>query len=69
MADKFLKVSRGFVNTVIYFRVPEAKVAEAEAEFATWEDDTDGHTSWVSGQGLGLDAVNWADRHMLGFGK
>jgi hypothetical protein len=70
MKDKFLKVSRGFANTVIYFRVPADKVDEADAEFATFEDANPGcHTSWVSGEGIGLDAVDWADRALIGYGS
>ncbi|PQV52916.1 hypothetical protein LX70_04022 [Defluviimonas denitrificans] len=68
MADKFLKVSRGFANTVIYFRVPENKVSEADAAFATFEDENPGcYAKWVSGQGLGDQPVMWEDRAYAGY--
>lgn len=68
MSDKFLKVSRGFANTVLYFRVPEDKAAEADTVFATFEDDNPGcYAAWVSGQGLGDEPVLWADRAMVGY--
>lgn len=69
MADKFLKVSRGFRNTVIYFRVPESHVEEATAYFSDFEDRNPGcYTEWVSGQGLFDRPVEWADRAYVGFG-
>lgn len=65
---KFLKVSRGFANTVIYFRVPAAKVSEADKKFATFSDDNPGcHAAWVSGQGLGDRPVDWDDRAYVGY--
>lgn len=65
---KFLKVSHGFVNTVIYFRVPVSQIAAADAEFATFSDDNPGcHTDWVSGQDLGNRSVDWADRAYVGY--
>lgn len=68
MADKFLKVSFGFQNTVIYFRVPEGDVDAVNARFAGFEDEHPGrHTEWVSGQGLGDRPVMWADRAYVGF--
>lgn len=66
---KYLKVSRGFVNTAIYFRVPESQAAEADAEFATFADDNPGcYTQWVDGRGLGDRPVEWDDRAMVGYG-
>lgn len=69
MTDKFLQVSRGFANTVIFFRVPADKVEEATREFDGFSDRNPGcWTAWVSGKGLGLDAVDWEDRAMIGYG-
>lgn len=66
---KFLKVSRGFTNAYVVFSIPQDRVAEAEAEFANFEDDNPGcSASWVSGRGYGLDAVDWTDRARLGYG-
>ena len=68
MTDRYLKVSpRGFANETVIFRVPEDRVAEAEAEYAGYEDDVDrgGWTAWVTGQVDPRDAVDWADRHRL----
>jgi len=68
MSDKFLKVSRGFVNTVIYFRVREDEMTEVSKHFEHFEDENPGcHTEWVSGQGLGDRPVLWEDRAYVGF--
>ncbi len=66
---KYLKVSRVFVNTVIYFQVPVDQVDAANSQFSTFEDENPGcHTAWVSGQGLGLGvAIDWADRAHVGY--
>ena len=67
---KYLKVSpRGFKNEVIYLKVPENKVDEANTEFAGYEDNLEqgGYTSWtddLAATRLGV-AVDWADRHMV----
>lgn len=67
MSDKFLKVSRGFQNTVIYFRVHASEVDEVNRYFERFEDENPGHhAAWVSGEGLGDRPVMWADRAFVG---
>jgi len=65
---RYFKVSpRGFVNEVIYYRVPRDKIAECEAEYANYEDNNRGNHAWC---GWTTDtkaywpgvAVDWADR-------
>ena len=68
MANRFLKVSRGIANTVIYFCVPEKDVDAANKQFDPFADENPGcYTQWVSGQGLGDRPVNWADRAYFGY--
>ena len=66
---QYLKVSpRGFANEVLYLRVPAADVDAANAEFAGYEDRTEGgHVSWThdtKARWTGV-AVDWADRDMV----
>jgi len=65
----YLKVSQGFVNTVIYLRVPADKVEEVDLLFADYADDGSGrHTSWTHdriARAPGI-AVDWADRAYVG---
>lgn len=62
---RYLKVSQGFANTVIYLRVPMDKVAEADAQFANYADDASGRwagwTTDLRAKAPGV-AVEWADR-------
>lgn len=62
---RYLKVSQGFANTVIYLRVPTDKVSEAERVFADYEDDRSGRWwAWTTDSNArepGV-AVDWADR-------
>ena len=66
---RYRKVSQGFANTVIYFRVPADKVPEVEAYFANYEDEGDGRWSaWTTDRKAtqpGI-AVDWADRAYVG---
>lgn len=62
---RYLKVSQGFANTVIYLRVPEDKVSEVDAYFAGYEDKNPGAwTAWTTDVAARLPglAVDWADR-------
>lgn len=62
---RYLKVSQGFANTVLYLRVPEDKVAEVEAHFAGYEDEHPGAwTAWTTDRKARMPgvAVDWADR-------
>lgn len=66
--NSYLKVSlRGFVGEYIIFRVPADKIAEAEAEYAGFEDDVarGGHTAWIKGPFAPGSVVDWSDRHRL----
>ena len=62
---RYLKVSQGFANTLIYLRVPVDKVQEAEAVFANYADDGSGRwANWstdTEARKPGV-AVDWADR-------
>lgn len=62
---RYLKVSQGFVNTVIYLRVPIENVPEADAVFSNYEDTASGRwASWTTdrvARAPGV-AVDWADR-------
>jgi hypothetical protein len=64
---RYLKVSSGFANRVVYLRVPVADVAAADAEFAEFEDRDAGHTSWTHDKRATMPgaAVDWADRDMV----
>lgn len=67
MGDKFLRVSWGFANRVIYFRVPQSDVDAANRHFENFSDENPGcHAEWVSGQGLGDRPIMWADRAYVG---
>lgn len=61
---RYLKVSQGFRNRVVYLRVPEDKIAEAEALFADYENDRSGRwTGWTDdklARQPGV-AIDWAD--------
>ena len=62
---RYLKVCpRGFANEITYYRVPLDKVAEAEAEYAGYEDDVTrgGYTCWTLDKRARKACINWSDR-------
>jgi hypothetical protein len=66
-AYKTLKVCpRGFANEVIYLRVPMDKIAEADAEYANYNDG-DGYAEWTTDKRADIPgvAVQWEDRDRL----
>ena len=68
---RYFKVCpRGFANEVVYFRVPLARVAEVDREFATFDDEANGgFCGWTDDLRARADgvAVEWADRRYVGF--
>jgi len=66
---RYLKVSQGFANTVLYLRVPVSMVAEADAAFADYEDNGSGRwAGWTDDKAARMPgvAVDWADRAYAG---
>lgn len=66
---RYLKVSQGFANTVVYLRVPEDKIAEADAKFADYADDGSGRwAAWTTDRKARMPgvAVDWDDREYIG---
>lgn len=67
---RYLKVSQGYANTVIYLRVPLDQVDAANAHFKDYEDgNPTGHltgrwVSWTDDKHARIPgvAVDWADR-------
>lgn len=72
---RYFKVCpRGFVNEVIYFRVPSAQIGEVDAYFADYEDRqfnagaTSASCGWTTdakARQIGV-AVDWDDRAYVG---
>lgn len=66
---KYLKwCPRGFANEVTYYRVPQDKVSEAEAECDDHADrliDDGGYAEWTSDKVASKPgvAIDWANRH------
>jgi len=64
---RYFKVSpRGFANEVTCYRVPLDKIAECDAEYATYEDDNEGgHAGWTLDKVARQPgvAIDWADRN------
>jgi hypothetical protein len=60
---------RGFVNEVIYFRVPLDKVAEVDAYFENYNDDPNASAGWTNDKRAWQPwvAVDWVDREEYGF--
>lgn len=66
---RYLKVSQGFRNTVLYLRVPEDKVPEADALFANYADDGSGRwAAWTDDKRARMYgvAVDWEDKTHVG---